>query len=398
MKHMPADSWDAADHILCVRLDTIGDVVMTTPAIRALKQSGPERRITLLTSPIGAEAARYVPEIDDVIAYEAPWMKATDPRMDSGPEQRMIDDLRARGFDAAVIFTVYSQNPLPSAFLCYMADIPRRLGYCHENPYQLLTDWIPDPEPEELIRHEARRQLDLVETIGATADDERLSFAVPDRARGNVDRMLHEEGIDPTKPWTVVHPGATAPSRRYPPDSFAEVTRQLASTEGWQVVFTGTASEQPLVSEIREGTTASTYSLVSKLDLGELGALIERAPMLISNNTGPVHIASATGTPTVDLYALTNMQHGPWQVPGRVLFQDVSCKLCYKSVCPEGHHDCLERVPPGAVVEAARELAAVGVAGGRAGLSNAAERIDSTHDEWIYSSAELLEAAGGDVS
>ncbi len=95
-----------------------------------------------------------------------------------------------------------------------------------------------------------------------------------------------------------------------------------------------------------------SFSLAGELDLGELAALLAMAPLLIANNTGPVHIAAAVGTPVVDLYALTNPQHTPWGVPSRVLNHDVPCKYCYKSVCPEGHHDCLALVPPEAVVEA----------------------------------------------
>jgi ADP-heptose:LPS heptosyltransferase len=87
-----------------------------------------------------------------------------------------------------------------------------------------------------------------------------------------------------------------------------------------------------------------------------MAALLAVAPLLIANNTGPVHLASAVGTPVVDLYALTNPQHTPWMVPNRVLNADVPCRNCYKSVCPEGHHDCLRRVPPAAVARAAAEL------------------------------------------
>ncbi len=87
-----------------------------------------------------------------------------------------------------------------------------------------------------------------------------------------------------------------------------------------------------------------SHSVAGELDLADLAALIERAPLLLSNNTGPAHIAAAVGTPVVDLYALTNPQHTPWEVPHRVLNHDVPCKYCYKSVCPEGHHDCLRRV------------------------------------------------------
>jgi ADP-heptose:LPS heptosyltransferase len=101
-----------------------------------------------------------------------------------------------------------------------------------------------------------------------------------------------------------------------------------------------------------------SYSLAGQLNLGELGGLLEQASLLLSNNTGPVHVAAALGTPVVDLYALTNPQHTPWNVPNRVLFHDVPCKFCYKSVCPEGHHNCLRLVSPREVVEAVRSLLA----------------------------------------
>jgi ADP-heptose:LPS heptosyltransferase len=114
-----------------------------------------------------------------------------------------------------------------------------------------------------------------------------------------------------------------------------------------------------LIETIREQTAAPTHSLAGELDLGSLAALLERAPLVISNNTGTVHVAAAVGTPVVDLYALTNPQHMPWLVPHRVLFHDVPCKFCYKSICPEGHQDCLRLVTPETVVNAATELLAV---------------------------------------
>jgi lipopolysaccharide heptosyltransferase II len=348
--------WSEAQNILCVRLDTIGDVLMTTPAMQALKEGRADRRITLMTSPAGASIASLVPEIDEVIIYDAPWMKATAPRADSRPEYAMAEQLRQSGYDAAVIFTVYSQNPLPSAFLCYLADIPLRLAHCHENPYQLLTDWVPDPEPERLLRHEVRRQLDLVASVGCRIADERMSLRVPEDARKSVLNMLRQLHIDLERPWIVVHPGATAPSRRYPPEGFAQAARRLVLDAGYQVLFTGTGSEGALVKHIRAAMDASSYELVDRLNLGEMAALIELAPLLISNNTGPVHIAAALGTPVVNLYALTNPQHTPWGVPNRVLFHDVPCKYCYKSVCPEGHHHCLRLVTPEAIVQAACEL------------------------------------------
>ncbi len=352
----PRRHWRQVHRVLCVRLDAMGDVLMTTPALHAAKRSDPRRRVTLLTSPGGAEAGRLCPDVDEVLIYDAPWVKGTAQRSASRSDHELIRRLRAQQFDAAVIFTVYSQNPLPAAMMCYLADIPRRLAHCRENPYQLLTDWVPDPEPVGGVRHEVQRQIDLVASVGWQALDHSLRLRIPPRAAERAARRLEIAGLDEDRPWVVVHPGATAPSRRYSETGFAAVVRALVRTHGWQVVLTGTRSEEPLLGRIRAQAGVPVISLGGCLSLAELAGLIARAPLLVSNNTGPVHVAAAVGTPVVDLYALTNPQHTPWQVPSRVLSFDVPCKSCYRSVCPEGHHRCLAGVTPERVVEAALEL------------------------------------------
>jgi lipopolysaccharide heptosyltransferase II len=350
--------WRKAKKILCVRLDSLGDVIMTTPAIRALKESIPGCQINLLTSPSGAQVVPLVSEVDEVIIFEAPWMKATMLQENSQSVRDIVDLLRQEGFDAAVIFTVYSQNPLPSALMCYLAEIPLRLAYCRENPYQLLTHWMPELEPDKLERHEVRRHLDLVGVLGVHTEDERMQLLVTETAQEQVQNKLTELGVDRDKPLVIIHPGASAPSRRYPPERFAEVARKLALDHHHEIVFTGSTEEQELVTRIQRKMAADSISLAGRLELDELAALISDAQLLISNNTGPVHVAAALNTPVVDLYALTNPQHTPWGVPNRVLFHDVPCKFCYKSVCPEGHHNCLRLVNPDDVVMAAIDLLA----------------------------------------
>lgn len=353
---MGAAEWGDARRILAIRLDTIGDVLMTTPAIRALKHSVEGRSVTLLTSTPGAAIAHLVPEIDDTLVHDPAWMKYTRQRADSAAEYSIVEQLRERSFDAAAIFTVYSQSPLPAALLCHMANIPLRLAHCRENPYQLLTDWVPEPEPENGIRHEVRRQLDLVAEIGSATADDTLSLEVPTRARTRAMRALARAGVDTSRPWLVIHPGATAPSRRYPAERFAVVGRRLARKERVQVVFTGTDAEKPLVNRVRAAMGSPSFSLAGELNLAEFAALVEAAPVIVSNNTGPVHVAAAVGTPVVDLYALTNPQHTPWEVPHRVLSHKVPCAYCYKSVCPRQHHQCLKLIEPDEVVEAAQQL------------------------------------------
>lgn len=348
--------WTRATRLLCVRLDALGDVLMTTPALRALKEAVPGRRLTLLTSPAGAAVAPLLPMVDDTWVYEAPWMKATGAR-DTRADEAMIARLRSGRFDAAVIFTVFSQNPLPSALLCWLAGIPRRAAYCRENPYQLLSDWLPEPDTPTQTRHEVQRQIDLVRTLGAVPRQEPLVLQLPPAAQREAREALRTIGVRPGDNFIVVHPGANAASRRYPEEGYARVAEGLQAA-GHTVVFTGSREEEELVARVRAAMRRPGESLAGALDLAGLCALISLAPLIVTNNSGPAHIAAAVGTPVVDLYALTNPQHTPWQVPNRVLYHDVSCRHCFKSVCPAGHHACLREVAPDYVVAAALDLLA----------------------------------------
>lgn len=352
---MNTTAWNTVHKVLCVRLDSLGDVLMCTPAIGALAQSPRARSLTLLTSPGGAAAGPHIHALDAVIEYTAPWMKsgATHAPAD---DVALIERLAAQCFDAAVIFTSYSQSALPAALLCYFARIPLRLAHCRENPYQLLTHWVPDREPGALLRHEVRRQLDLVASVGCNAVDAPLAFALSPSDLAMVSLRLAELGIGPDQPYVLMHPGASAPSRRYPPAHWAEAIRQLRQRSAWPVVLTGDVHETELIEHICASSGA--YSLAGQLKLGQLGAAIRLAAVVVSNNTGPAHMAAALGTPLVDLYALTNPQHTPWQVENRLLFHDVPCRYCYKSECPQGHHDCLTRIAPERVVDAVCSLMA----------------------------------------
>jgi lipopolysaccharide heptosyltransferase II len=347
--------------ILCVRLDRMGDVLMTTPALHALRAAVPGRHLTLLTSKANAGLAPFLGDVDEVLGYDAPWHGCKDT-LDPEPDLAMVDALRARHFDAAAIFTVYSQNPLPAAMLCYLAGIPRLLAHCRENPYGLLTDWVCETEPQHGVRHEAERQLQLVAQVGASCGDTRMRFDVSAQARRTLTRRLAARGIAARGPWFVVHPGASAASRRYPPERYGEAVARLARMSALPILLTGSADERELIRSVisAAGPAALTrlHDLSGQLNIGELGALVERAAVLVINNSGPVHLASALGTPVVDLYALTNPQHTPWQTEHRVLFRDVDCRWCYRSVCPKGHHACLLGVPAAEVAAAALELAA----------------------------------------
>ncbi|WP_345948236.1 glycosyltransferase family 9 protein [Mucilaginibacter sp. PAMB04274] len=314
------NNWLNCKKILCIRPDNMGDLLMTTPALRALKQTF-NAQITVLTSSMAAGIASMIPEIDEVITFDVPWVKTSTA---SGQEAvtAVVNQLKQQQFDAAVTFTVYSQNPLPTVMLAYLAGIPLRLAYCRENPYQLLTNWVPDKEPYDIIRHQVRRDLDLVASVGAFTEDERLSLQLPD-LWPQVAQKLQQLGVDIQKPWLVMHPGVSEPKREYPQERWAEAAQKAVNELGYQVLFTGSGSEQAMAASIQGLAGVGTFNVAGQFKLSEFATLIAQAPVVVSVNTGTVHIAAATNTPTVVLYALTNPQHTPWMVPSQVLSYSV---------------------------------------------------------------------------
>ena len=354
------ESWQNVRRLLAVRLDNLGDVLVTTPAIHAIKRSLPAAEITLLAGPVGAQAGRLNPDIADVLVYEAPWM---DPwrelPQDPGREQRVIAEIRRRRYDAAVIFTSFRQSPLPSAYLCYLAGIPLRLAASIDGPGSLLTTRHRHPDT---MMHEVERGLDLVAAVGMETDELDLVLRVPEEARAEAAGTV--AGL--AGPVIVLHPGCSMPARTYPWEMFADVADLLVDQLGATVLFTGSRGERDLVERIRARMRREAIDLSGAVPFPTFCGLIQLADLVVTNNTGPMHVAAAVKTPVVALFALTNPpeQWGPWHVPHRQLFHEVPCRLCYSRICPFGH-ECLRLVTPCIVVRAAADLLTEGRAGER---------------------------------
>lgn len=304
------------NNILCIRPDNLGDLLMSSPAIRALKETF-QAKITVLTSSMAAGAAHLIPEIDDVMVCDFPWVKTSTP--DESGFLNLIPLLRERNFDLAVVFTVYSQNPLPAVMLAYLSGIPARLAYCRENPYELLTHWVPDEEPYTRIKHQVRRDLDLVAELGASSEDELLTIREDQYAQKEALKKTHQAGVDTKRPWLILHAGVSEQKRAYPYNLWIETAKSLINKLNYQVLFTGSAGEKALTDQLAAETGKSSFSLGGCFTLNEFAELIRKSRLVISVNTGTVHLAAAANTPVIVLYALTNPQHAPWKALGQIL-------------------------------------------------------------------------------
>lgn len=328
------------ERVLCVRADNMGDIIMSTPAFRALKTTF-NSHITLLTSSMGKPITPFIREIDEVIVHDFPWVKIPGqpgsgsgtydgpgtyggPVAHDGPVAAdglydLVAQIKNGRFDAAVIFTVYSQNPLPTALLLYMAGVPRRLAYCRENPYGLLTDWVPDEEPYYRILHQVERDLQLVRHWGAKSAGDDLHLYITDSHRQQMQEKVRALGVDTRSGWVVLHPGVSDARRKYPLDDWIAVSRLLQDEQGLQVIISGAGTDRDTAGLIAAEGGDRCFNAAGRLNVGEWIALIEKAFLLVSVNTAAVHIGAAVNTPEVVLYAMTNPQHTPWKTPSVVL-------------------------------------------------------------------------------
>ncbi len=331
--------------ILAVRQDSLGDVLVIGPAIRALAAGG--EPVTLLCGPRGEAAGRLLPGVEEVLVHRAPWIDPDPPAIDPDACADLLGEVAAVEPREAVIFTSFHQSPLPTALLLRLAGVQRIAAISVDYPGSLLD--VRHRVDEEL--HEVDRALSLAEAAG---------HALPPGDPGRLQVRVPAPPPPLPEPYVVVHPGASVPARAWEPQRWAELVHMLAM-RGERVVVTGGPDERELTARVA-AAAPDPVDLGGALDLGALAAVIAGARAIAVANTGPAHLAAAVGTPVVSLFAPTLPPRSwrPWGVPHELLYREVPCAGCRARECPVSGHPCLREVEP---LEVAAALTRV--AGGR---------------------------------
>lgn len=321
-------SWKDCRNLLVIRLDNMGDVIMNHGALLELKRHSPQCKLTLLTSTAAAPIAPYLEGIDDCLIFDTPWVKLEDTTQQADTFQ-LINTLRDRQFDGCVIFTVYSQSSLPAALLAYLAGIPLRAAYARENPYHLLTHWLPDTEPLQEIKHQIHRDLALLNVFGILPDFRRIPcLRHIDEERVSGSAAIQDVGLDSS--YIIVNVDVSERKRRFNTSTTNSLIRQLLEHEE-RVVFTGQRMSSYLTSCIHDIANPRFIDLVGRTNLEELLFLTNHARGVISVNTGTMHIACAYNRPVLALYANTNPQHIPWSQHSDYILFDIPAALKSKN-------------------------------------------------------------------
>lgn len=277
-----------ARNILVVRSDRMGDLVLTIPAIRALARTFPSARISLWVDPSTKDLVEGLPFIDEVIIEDktAGWRGYF----------RHVAALRRKKFDLAIIYHTKKRTNMA----CFLAGIPQRLGYRNNKFGFLLTRPVVD-ERHLGTKHEAEYCMDLLKAIGVKGGDLGLQVALHEDAEAWAERFFTERKLVGS-PVIAFHPSASCSSRFWPVDSYADLASMIIGQYKAPIIVVGGKTVQPAAGKIMAHAGRGVIDLTGQTSLSQLTSILKRCRLLVSNDSGPVHVAAAVGIPVVSLF------------------------------------------------------------------------------------------------
>ncbi len=308
--------------ILLARTDRLGDLVLTTPAIKAVREAYPDAYIAMIVRPYTAGLLKENPYLDDVIVYDK-----------YGAHRSVLSTikfglrLRKTGFDRAIIFHPTNRMHI----VAYMADIPRRVGYGNKTGF-LLTDRIKNLKRQGK-KHERDYTLDMLRALGIESREKELYACLDKESVNKVDNLLRAHGISPKDKLVVIHPGASCVSKIWPAERFAKLSDILIENHNANIAVIGGDDKKDTfcAENVKRFMKNRALFLTGSLSIEDTTALLKRAAVFVSNDSGPVHIATAVNTPVVDIFGRSQPGLSPvrWGALGKkdiIIHKDAGCK------------------------------------------------------------------------
>lgn len=279
------------NNILIVRTDRIGDVVLTTPVFKALRAAYPGARISVLVTPLTAELLEGNPYIDEVFVDDR-----------KGRHKGVVGflqlarDIRARQFDTAFVFHTKRRSNMA----CYLAGVPQRVGYKNEKYGFLLTH--PAVDTRHLgQKHEAEYCLDLLKSVGIRDDGMDMMIVCSKQADAWAGDWFEGNNVNPGQ-VIAIHAGASDPAKCWPKENFAKLIDHLSTRYSHKIVLIGGPDARQLSTQIMALSRGQVIDMAGKTTVGQMAALLRRSRILVSNDSGPVHVGAGVGIPVISLF------------------------------------------------------------------------------------------------
>lgn len=313
----------------------IGDLVMATPVLTDLRRAYPDARITAMARSPLCDLLQEDPEIDELFCFS----KASGFSR-RNEKRNIIEKLRKGKYDLGILLT----HSFSSAWWFWQGKVENRLGYECNGRRLLLTQCIPLPESIQK-QHLVVTYKNLLAPLGIPVSNTPPRLFLAEKEVEQARALLRQHGVLPGQLVVGINPGATYGSAKcWLPERFRSVTQQLLQDKDVVVVFFGDQATAPIVKEISQGFSSRVINLAGVTSLRELASVISLCDVLLTNDSGPMHIADALGTPIVALFGSTSeVITGPYRSTGKVIHKHVECSPCYNRTCPIDFR-CMKRI------------------------------------------------------
>lgn len=336
---------EGINKILIRGTNWIGDAILTLPAVASVRATYPKAHIAILVKPLVADVYSLFSDVDEVIIYEHKFDTPTGVL-------RLARNLKKEKFDLAILL----QNAIEAAIIALAAGIPHRAGYDSDGRGLLLTHRVRRTKAIKMV-HQVDYYLEMVQALGCVAVHREMNLRAKinfSDARDVLRKFLPEST---QKDVIGIAPGATyGAAKRWFPDRFAEVADKIAGRFGTQGIILGGKADRETAREVQEKAKVELINLAGKTNLREAIYLISACRLLISNDSGLMHIAGALGIPTIAIFGSTNpVTTSPVGKRSVVVRKEISCSPCLKKTCPTDFR-CMKEISVDDVFNVAKNL------------------------------------------
>jgi predicted lipopolysaccharide heptosyltransferase III len=330
-------------HILIIKLRYIGDVLLATPTLRAIKAARPDVSVAMMVNRGSEEVLVENPDLDEVLVLDKGSLAA---------QWRLIVGLRRRRFDTVIDLTDGDR----SAFLSWISGAPVRIGFNDEHRWRgrCYTEVV---RPAADIRHRIDRDLDALKPMGIQAGSKDPQLWLTPEEENSGDQLLDQLGVQRSQSIVILQPGARYWFKAWPPERFAELADRLMSQNGCQVLIGGSDQDIDLSQQIRQMAKSRPIIMAGRTTIKQFAAIAKKSALFIGSDSGAMHIASAVGTPLVALFGPSNpAEWGPRGGPADVIYMGLDCRVCFHPTCRRGEGNCMRLITVDAVYASAQRM------------------------------------------
>lgn len=332
-------------NILVIKLRYIGDVLLATPVLHALRKRFPGARLTMAVNEGTEDVLKWNPDLDEVLVVD---------RGGLAQQISFLREVRRRRFDCVIDLTDGDR----SAMLSWLSGAPVRIGFNEEHRWRGLL-YTSVAQPGSDVIHRMERDLEAVRILGIEPKASPLVLRTSHQDDDEAARLLREAGqdADSPSPLVMLHPGARYWFKTWPAERFATLADRLTDAYGCRVLVGGDAGDREVAAAICARARSAPAVLAGRTTLLQFAAVLKRCALFVGNDNGPMHMAAALGTPVVALFGPSNPSvWGPRGGKVEVLSKGLDCRPCFHPTCKRGEDNCMRQISVDEVFAAAEQL------------------------------------------